>query len=181
MTDHDTAPRTSSDRTGLPVLVVVLGVLCVAALVAAVWLTVWLRGETADNESVAEDRVALRQAAERFTESWNTFEAGQAEQYVENVSPLLSTKFRTEFEDAATDVVTGIEQQQLSSTGKVLTDRDELPLVGIASMDDDSAEVLVVADAQRVSSGQEVVRHWRWQISFVKSDGEWLVDAFEEV
>ena len=51
----------------------------------------------------------------------------------------------------------------------------------IASMDGDSAEVLVVADAQRVSSGQEVVRHWRWQISFVKSDGEWLVDAFEEV
>lgn len=181
MTDHDTTHPEAPGKAGLSVPVVVLAVLCLVALVAAVWLTVWLRGETAENERVAEDRAALKQAAERFTESWNTFEADQAQEYVESVSPLLSTKFRTEFEDAATDVVTGIEQQQLSSTGTVLTDRDEIPLVGIASMDSDSAEVLVVADAQRVSGGQEVVRHWRWQISFVKSDGEWLVDEFKEV
>jgi hypothetical protein len=181
MTDHDTAARTDADRAGFPLLVVVLAVLCVAALVAAVWLTIWLRGETADNERLAQDRVAVRQAAERFTESWNTFEAGEAEQYVESVAPLLSTKFRAEFEDAASDVVTGIEQQQLSSTGTVLADRDEVPLVGIASMDGDSAQVLVVADAQRSVSGQDVLRHWRWQVRFVKSDGEWLVDGFEEV
>ena len=24
-------------------------------------------------------------------------------------------------------------------------------------------------------------KHWRWQISFVKTDGEWLVDEFKEV
>jgi hypothetical protein len=181
MTDHDTTPRTVPAGSRVTGSVVVLAVLCVAALIAAVWLTLWLRGETAENERAAADRVAVRQAAERFTESWNTFEAGEADQYVESVAPLLSTKFRTEFEDAANDVVTGIEQQQLSSTGTVLTDRDEVPLVGIASMDSDSAQVLVVADAQRSVSGQEVLRHWRWQVSFVKSDGQWLVDGFEEV
>jgi hypothetical protein len=63
----------------------------------------------------------------------------------------------------------------------VLADEKEIPLIGIASMDDDSAEVLVVSDAQRVASGQEVLRHWRWQVSLVLRDGKWLVDDFEEV
>ena len=175
MTDHGSTPTAS--RT----LATVLAVLCVAALVAAVWVTLWLRGETAESEQRSDDQVALRQAAERFTETWNTFEAGEAQAYLDTVAPLLSTKFRAEFEEAGANVVTGIEQQQLSSTGKVLADEDEVPLIGIASLDDDSAQVLVVSDAQRVSSGQQVVRHWRWQISFVKTDGEWLVDEFKEV
>ncbi len=184
MTDDPTQDRPTEARSGgaltSPSVATALALLCVVALVAAVWVTVWLRGETAENQQRAEDQVALRQAAERFTETWNTFEAGQAQEYVESVSPLLSTKFRTEFEKAAQNVITGIEQQQLSSVGKVLADEDEVPLVGIATQDDDSAQVLVVSDAQRVSSGQQVVRHWRWQISFVKTDGEWLVDKFEE-
>ena len=184
MTDDPTpdrpAPAPSGGLLTSPSVATALALLCVAALVAAVWVTLWLRGETAENEQLAEDQVALRQAAERFTETWNTFEAGQAQEYIDSVTPLLSTKFRTEFEKAAANVVTGIEQQQLSSVGKVLADEDEVPLVGIANQDDDSAQVLVVSDAQRVSSGQQVVRHWRWQISFVKTDGEWLVDKFEE-
>ena len=182
MTDH---ASTDASYDGEPpagrTLATVLAALCVAALVAAVWVTVWLRGETAEADQRREDQVALRQAAERFTETWNTFEAGEAEAYLETVAPLLSTKFRAEFEEAGANVVTGIEQQQLSSTGKVLADEDEVPLIGIASLDDDSAQVLVVSDAQRVSSGQQVVRHWRWQVSFVKTDGEWLVDEFKEV
>jgi len=97
------------------------------------------------------------------------------------VSPLLTTKFRTEFTDAAKDVVTGIEAQQLSSEGKVLVDSDGIPLVGIASLDDDSAEVFVVSDASRVAGGQQVLRQWRWQLSMTKSGEEWLVDDFSEV
>ncbi len=184
MTDDLTPDRPPETRTGgvltSPSVATALSLLCVAALVAAVWVTFWLRGDTAENEQRAQDQVALRQAAERFTETWNTFEADQAQEYLDSVAPLLSTKFRTEFEKAAQNVITGIEQQQLSSVGKVLADEDEVPLVGIANQDDDSAQVLVVSDAQRVSSGQQVVRHWRWQISFVKTDGEWLVDKFEE-
>lgn len=173
----DTGSTTTTSRT----LATVLAVLCVAALVAAVWVTLWLRGETTESDQRTDDQVALRQAAERFTETWNTFEAGEAQAYLDTVAPLLSTKFRAEFEEAGANVVTGIEQQQLSSTGKVLADEDEVPLIGIASLDDDSAQVLVVSDARRVSSGQRVVRYWRWQISFVKTDGEWLVDEFKEV
>ena len=63
----------------------------------------------------------------------------------------------------------------------MLTDGDGIPLVGIASIDGDSAEVLVVSDANRVANRQRVLRHWRWQVSLVKVDGEWLVDDFKEV
>ena len=63
----------------------------------------------------------------------------------------------------------------------MLEDKDEIPLVGVASMDSDSAEVLVVSDAQRISNGQKVLRHWRWQLHMVKVDGKWLVDDFDEI
>lgn len=179
--DPRAVPPLRDERGAGSLTATVLAALCVLAVVAAVVLTVWLRGETSDREQAEEDRVALRQAAERFTETWNTFEAGQTQEYVESVSPLLSAKFRAEFEQAATDVATGIDQQGLSSEGEVLVDEDETPLIGIASVDADSAEVLVVSDALRVSNGQQVERHWRWQVSFVKADGEWLVDSFKEV
>ncbi|WP_148572848.1 hypothetical protein [Nocardioides caldifontis] len=162
-------------------LATVLAVLTVLALVGTVVLLVWLRGETSDADAAGQDRLEVVQAAERFVETWNTFTPDAADQYVEEVAPLLSTKFRKEFTDSAQDVLAGIQQQQLSSKGEVLVDADGIPLVGIATIDADSAEVLVVSDADRVSSGQQVARHWRWQVSLVQVDGEWLVDSFKEV
>jgi Mce-associated membrane protein len=159
----------------------VLAAVTVLALAGVVVLLTWLRGETSEIDAAQQDRLEVTQATERFVESWNTFTPENAEQYVEDIAPLLSTKFRTEFTDSAEDVLTGIEQQQLSSEGEVLVDTDGIPLVGIATLDQDSAEVLVVSDADRESSGQQVVRHWRWQVSLVQVDGEWLVDAFKEV
>ena len=181
--DHhqDPVPPPPAPPSHHPVVATVLAALCAVVLVAGVVLAVWL-GEKSDDVSAREqDEVDVRTAAQRFTETWNTFSADDAEGYVDEVSPLLSTKFRAEFTEAATDVVSGIQQQQLSSEGEVLENRDEIPLVAVASMDADSAEVLVVADAQRTLNGQQVLRHWRWQVSLVKVDGEWLVDSFEEI
>ena len=45
------------------------------------------------------------EAAQRFTETWNTFSAEDPQGYIDQVAPLLSTKFRAEFTEAATDVV----------------------------------------------------------------------------
>ncbi len=164
-----------------PRLAVVLAALCALALVAGLGVTFYLRGQEQDQQREAQDRAAVVSAAQVFTETWNTFTPDAAQEYVDTVSPLLTTRFRTEFTDAAEDVVTGITQQQLSSTGSVLSDEAGIPLVAIASMDGDSAEVLVVSDAERVSAQQEVLRHWRWQVSLVKVDGRWLVDDFVEV
>lgn len=174
-----TAPDVS--RTRHPRLATALAVLCVLALAAAIWAALWVRSASAEDRAADRDRAAALQAAERFTETWNTFEPDAVDAYLAEVGPLLSSTFRTQFEEAADNVTLGIEQQRLSSTGTVLEDGDGVPLVAVAALDDDSAEVLVVSDARRVSSGQEVLRHWRWQVSLVKVDGEWLVDAFEEV
>ena len=170
--------RTSTHR---PVVATILAALCVVVLVAAVVMGAVLKGKSDDISAKEQDEVAVRAAAQRFTETWNTFSADDAEGYVDTVAPLLSTKFRAQFTEAATDVVSGIQQQKLSSKGAVLEDKDEIPLVGVSSMDSDSAEVLVVSDAQRTSSGQQVLRHWRWQIHMVKVDGTWLVDGFDEI
>lgn len=177
--DAEEVTRPAPDRR--PRLATTLAVLTALALVGVVVLAWWLRSQEQDISAAEQDRIAVMQASERFVETWNTFTPDDVDGYVERVSELLTTKFRTEFTGAAEDVVTGIEQQQLSSTGEVLVDEDGIPLVGIATIDPDSAEVLVVSDANRVSGGQEVLRHWRWQVSLRKVDGEWLVDSFTEV
>jgi hypothetical protein len=167
--------------TALPNVATVLAILCVLALIATVWVGLWLKHRSDEISRADQDRADVVAAAQRFTETWNTFKPNEASQYINRVSPLLTTKFRTQFNDAAQDVIRGIQQQKLSSEGKVLSDGDDIPLVGIASMDPDSAEVLVASDARRVSGGQAVLRHWRWQISLDKVGGKWLVDEFKEV
>jgi hypothetical protein len=52
---------------------------------------------------------------------------------------------------------------------------------GVASIDQDSAEVLVVADADVKTVFDTRQRHFRWEISLVKVDGTWLVDDFTPV
>ncbi len=174
-------PSASPERTfHRPVLATVLAVLLPLALAAGGAFSWWHIDAVDAVERRQSDEVAVTQAAERFVETWNTFTPQDVDTYVERVSGLLSTKFRTEFTDAAEDVVRGVEAQQLSSTGEVLVDEAGIPLVGIASLDESTAHVLVVSDAQRVAGGQEVLRHWRWQVSLVKVDGQWLVDAFSE-
>ena len=178
---HLDEPAPHERRRSRPLLATVLTGLCALVLFSGLVFLFWLRGQTQEHEDAQQDRAAVVQAAQRFTVTWNTFRPKDADTYVERVTPLLSTKFAKEFADASEDVVTGITQQRLFSKGRVLTDGDDVPLVGIASIDPDSAEVLVVADATRVANRQRVLRHWRWQLSMVKVDGEWLVDHFKEV
>ena len=177
-----TEERTTEDRPGSRSgLATILAVLCTLALVGAVVLFLWLQDRTQDVEAAEQDRLTAMQAAERFAVEWNTFRPSEVDSYVDRISPLLTTKFRGQFTNAAEDVVAGITQQRLFSKGEVLRDGDGIPLVGISSIDADSAEVLVVADAKRVANQQRVLRHWRWQVSLDKVDGTWLVDSFKEV
>jgi hypothetical protein len=168
-------------RTSRPRLATALAVLCVLALVGGIAVGVWMRQESTDITTGDTERAEVVQSAQRFTVTWNTIDPKDPEGYVDKVAPLLSTKFRKEFTDTKSDVIGGITQLGLSSTGKVLNDEDGIPLVGIADLDDDSAKVLVVSDSQRVSGGQPVVRHWRWELTMGKVDGDWLVDDLKAV
>jgi hypothetical protein len=150
-------------------------------ILAGVAIVLWLRPDS--QQAVEEDtnRAEVVQAAQRFTVTWNTIDPKKAQEYVDRVAPLLSTKFRKEFTDSKSDVIGGITQLGLSSTGKVLNDEDGIPLIGISDIDSDSASVLVVSDSQRVSGGQPVLRHWRWELSMVKVGHSWLVDDLKAV
>lgn len=181
ITTRDEEPTTTDRPRSRPGLAAVLAALCVLALVGGMVLFFWLQDRTDEISSAEEDRIAAMQAAERFTVEWNTFRPTEVDDYIDRVTPLLSSKFEGEFTNASADVVEGITQQRLFSKGEVLRDGDGVPLVGISTIDDDSAEVLVVSDAKRVANRQRVLRHWRWQVSLVKVDGEWLVDSFKEV
>ena len=72
------------------------------------------------------------------------------------------------------DVVASVKQAKMSSKGQVLTS-------AVASVDPDSAKVLVVADAQVKTVFDNLARHFRWEVSLVKLDGKWLVDDFSPV
>ena len=166
-------------RTSRPRLATALAVLCVLALVGGIAVGVWMRRESAEITAGDTRRAEIVQAAQRFTVTWNTIDPKDPQSYVDKVAPLLSTKFRKEFTDTKEDVVGGITQLGLSSDGKILNDKDGIPLVGIADLDGDSAKVLVVSDSRRVSGGQPVVRHWRWELTLVKTDGDWLIDGLD--
>ena len=173
-------PQSDKRPTARPRWATALAILCVLALIGGGVLAYWLLDQP-DYSAQEQDQAEVVEAAEVFVETWNTFRPTDAEDYLARVEPLLTTSFGAEFRNASKDVVTGIVQQRLFSKGSVLTDADGIPLIGISSIDGDSAEVLVVSDATRVANRQRVLRHWRWQVSMRKVDGQWLVDSFKEV
>ena len=54
-------------------------------------------------------------------------------------------------------------------------------LTGVGDLDDDSASILVVHDADVTSTQGKVQHHYRWSVNLVKVKGEWLVDDFNPV
>lgn len=152
----------------------------VAALVALAALAVVLtqlfvvRPAIADIEAEAQTRGAVVRAAERFTVEVNNYDAAAADSLKERVGPLLTTRFRTDFEKSIDDLLVQIEEAQLKSEGEVLKS-------AVANVDADSATVLVVADASTESVFDRRARHFRWEIELDKVDGAWLVDNFTPV
>jgi len=173
--DH-TQDLQGSSQTGLPVRAMTLVLLGVAvlALVAVVAEVMWLRPRHDDLEQRQDDRSAVIAATQRFVTAANSYTPATFEDMTKQVRPMLSTKLRTSFDASNQDLVGVIEQTGLSSKGSVLK-------TGVASLDDDSAVVLVVADADTTSKAQNSIRHFRWQVDLVKVDGDWLIDDFTAV
>jgi Mce-associated membrane protein len=170
--DPDAAAR---PRPGLRwALAVVLAVVCVLAAVVVVLEVVSLRPRYDEAQSDAAARSAVIRAAERFTVQVNNYDVDSVDRYQGTITPLLSPKFRDEFEKAMTDIVTCVKQAKMTSKGEVLSS-------AVGSLDPDSAQVLVVSDANVKTVFDTRARHFRWQVSLVKIDGTWLVDNFTPV
>jgi Mce-associated membrane protein len=152
------------------IMVVVLALL----LVVAVALGIWGFSRLSEAESELDARADAVSVAESFAVSVNNYESASVDEYKSSVSELLSTKFRAKFDSAMEEIVAQLQEAQMESTGEVLAS-------GVATIDDDSARVLVVSDATVATVADERQRHFRWEVSLVKVDGEWLVDDFSPV
>lgn len=174
MTPDDDPERHEKDparagRRGL-VLAGALALVVVVAAAVAAWS--FVRLDAVEDELDARGEAA--RVAERFAVAVNNYDSASVEDYQETVGDLLSTKFRSEFESAMEDIVLQVQEAQMASQGEVLAS-------GVAALDDDSARVLVVADASVKTVVDERQRHFRWEVSLVKVDGAWLVDDFTPV
>ena len=162
-------PGSGSSRVRT-VMSAVLALLLVASLVA----TAVLLGKRGDVESSLDARGDVVRVAERFTVQVNNYDAGSVDDYRSTVGAMLTTKFKDEFDQAMQDIVKSFEEAEMVSKGEVLAS-------GVASLDQDSAQVLVVADADVKTVFDTRQRHFRWEVSLVKVDGRWLVDDFTPV
>ncbi len=155
-------------------IAVVLGALVVLALVAIVVELAWVRPRCLELQAEQQARTEAVRVAEHFTAQVNNYDNTTIDEYQSSVTPLLTTKFRTEFAKAMKDIVASVKQAEVKSEGEVVTS-------AVASVDPDSAEVLVVADATVQTVFDTRARHFRWEVALVEVDGEWLVDNFTPV
>jgi Mce-associated membrane protein len=151
-----------------------LAVVAVVAAVALVLEVTVLRPRSEEVSSVQQSRSDVIRAAERFAVQVNNYDVSSVDDYQAGISPLLSPKFKGEFDKAMTDIVQSVKQAKMTSKGEVLTS-------AVASLDPDSAQVLVVSDASVKTVFDTRARHFRWEVSLVKIDGKWLVDNFTPV
>ena len=151
-----------------------LAVVAVVAAVALVLEITMLRPRSEEVSSAQQSRSAVTRAAERFAVQVNNYDVSSVDDYQAGITPLLSPKFKGEFDKAMTDIVQSVKQAKMTSKGEVLTS-------AVASLDPDSAQVLVVSDANVKTVFDTRARHFRWEVSLVKIDGKWLVDNFSPV
>ena len=153
---------------------IVLAAVLVLVFLAGAAVTAVLGSKRADIEAGLDARRTVAQVAERFTVRFNTYQADDVDGYTKAVQQMLSTSARQAFDNRLSDITKLITSTKLESDGQVLAS-------AVSSLDQDSAEVLVVADAETDSTAGATQRHFRWEIALVKVDGTWLVDDFSPV
>ena len=153
---------------------VVAAVLLVIVMVAAGAAAGWLWSDIEDTSADDARRDEAAQAASQFAVDVNTYSAQDVDTYSDRVSAQLTDDFAGSFQEALQGLVEQVETAELESEGEVLKS-------AVASIDQDSARVLVVADATVDSVFQTRVRHFRWEVELVRQDGTWLIDNFTPV
>ena len=182
------APRAALRWT---VLAVLLGV-----LVASLGVSAWVVVAKADGDLGALRHPPARQATERekalaaartFVQRFNTYgpqmldSAGAMPDYAA-VGDLMTAKFRTVFDKNVGYAVETVKQTQIDRVGTPYA-------VGIASIDADSAQVLVAGIVEfsypdPKKKGERIPfepLRFRYEVSLVKQGGRWLVDDLDDV
>ena len=157
-----------------PGWVVVLTVLLALTLTGSVLGAFLWSEQVGDIEAEEARRDEVAQVAGQFAVDVNTYSAADIDTYSDRVAAQLTEDFSGSFTDALEGLVEQVRAAEIESEGTVLR-------TGVASVDEDTARVLVVADATVDSVFQTRVRHFRWEVELVRDGDEWLVDNFTPV
>jgi hypothetical protein len=166
---------------------VVLG--CLVASVVALGRAGWSVDDLVNeqrNPQVQRDQVMA--AARTFATQVATYgpddldEQNTMPEYAARVEKLLTPKFATGFEESLTFAEQTVAQQQITRTAEVYA-------VGVTSMEEDSARVLVAGTntfaqpnpqkPDEMLPFDEVT--FRFEVALVHTQGKWLVDNYGQV
>ena len=178
-------PRASATRFRL-VLLVVLGVLLVAAIALNAWLVATrpVLGREGEAAELQRERDAVMATARQFMLRTYTYGPGDlddADRLSTNraqVGEVVTDKFAAAYEESLGYVEQLVAQQRVGQQAEVMG-------VGVQYLDGDSARALVTGESsftQENDEGEaEPVRTqtFRVVVDLVKVEGRWLVDASE--
>ena len=158
------APVVTRRRPVVPVLLVLL--LC--ALVAGIVLTVLDRRDDDRRETA---RQAALQAARQQAVNMTTISYETADRDLARIIAAATGTLKTQFEAQQKSFPGVLRQQKSISVGTVLAS-------GVASESGNKVEALVAVDAAvrtGTSGSSPVVKHYRMDMTLVRSGGKWLV------
>jgi Mce-associated membrane protein len=184
-TDSATPSPPSSSRSRSALLVGFVAVI-VACLVFLLVLLVTKDADADDPSGRPQaQREELMSQTQQFVIRVNTFgpswldEKNKMPKYVDGVSELMTAKFAASFKESVVIPEAQVAQSGYGRTAQVFA-------VGVASMDEDSATVLVgfVRTDSYPKPGDPNKRvklagnPERWAVQLVHTQGEWLVDNY---
>lgn len=168
MTDRSTS---RSRVFALLAVATALGV--VLALVGGFLLISDSSGDTSEDS----DRNQITSRANDFAIAYNTYDVAELADYQKRLKGLLTPAYNTQFVGVTNAVFKALKDKKQKSGGaKVLA-------VAVSDIDQDSAVAILAVDSKisNTDNEAEVLRHFRWRLTFAKTKGEWLISNFESV
>ena len=132
-------------------------------------------------EEAQAQREEIMSVGEQFMLRKETFgpddldDQGRLADYDSSVGELITPKLSSSFEEQTRAI-----EQLVAKSG--LESESDVYATAVTGSDDDSADAIVVGDTVfKFTRSQSETRSFRYNLTLVKTNGEWLVDSFEDV
>lgn len=126
------------------------------------------------------DGQEITSRAKDFAATYNTYSYDDLDDYQKRMKSLLTDSYNEQFVEITNALFPTLKKaRQSSGDPKVLA-------VALKSLGSNSATVLVAVDAKITTTDAKdkrasTMRHFRWELTFKKADGQWLIDDFQSV
>lgn len=154
-----------------------LAIVVATVLAAAVCITAGLqwKGLQADQDA-RDERQAFLQAGRQGALNLTTIRWDNADSDVQRILDGAGDPFRKDFADRSKSFIAVVKEAKSTSTG-------EITEAGIASLDGNTAQVIVAATVKtsNVGAAEQEPRAWRMKVSVEKKDNRMLVTNVEFV